>query len=97
MEQRARIVFEEILRGFDGITFMSALHSWKDEDALKYLGRRNALDVGEKVFIVDVLVKNRRKFMKDEAYLDVVMIAMLNGLERTKKEMRKLLDESDLE
>jgi tRNA A58 N-methylase Trm61 len=87
--------FEEIPKGYDGITLTHVLHNWNDEDVVRILKTcRNALEPGKKVFIIDILVGNGRKYTKYERSLDTMMMMLFSGMERTDGQILRLLEES---
>ncbi|KAL7143623.1 hypothetical protein ABFS83_08G204700 [Erythranthe nasuta] len=85
-------MFEVIPRG-DAILLKWILHDWNDEDCVKILKKcKDAISEG-KVIIIDIVMniyEGADKAMEDQLFLDMAMMAYLNGKERNEKEWAKL-------
>lgn len=83
--------FADELPGADAYLLMEVLHDWTDADAAKILRAvRRAAPGGARVLIVEALVSEAPgpEFGKT---LDIIMLALTGGRERTESEYRKLL------
>lgn len=81
-------MFEAIPEGFDGYLMKWLLHDWSDEDAALVLRNvRRAAKPGAKLLVVEMVVKSSNKNAK---LLDVAMLALTGGRERTESEYRSL-------
>ena len=78
----------------DAIVLARVLHDWQDDKALQILRRaREALAPGGRVYVVE-LVRPDQGF--GGALLDLHMLAVTGGRERTEKELAALLAEAGL-
>jgi len=94
-ELTAGSFFESVPDG-DCIVLKRVLHDWPDETAVAILRRcRQALRPGGRVLIIDavILPGNAPDFGKA---VDVMMMTLVNGRERTAEEFRSLLAAADL-
>ncbi|XP_047338037.1 trans-resveratrol di-O-methyltransferase-like [Impatiens glandulifera] len=85
----------------DAILFKCVLHNWSDENCVKILKKcREAIpskDKGGKVIIIDMVVDEENdEFEITEAKLifDMIMMVLLTGRERNKKEWEKIFLEA---
>lgn len=82
--------FRSVPRGADGYLFKHIIHDWDDEHALKILQNcRSAITDSGKLLIVEMIVPPGN----DPAYvklLDLEMLMIPGGLERTEEEFRRL-------
>ncbi len=86
--------FESVPGGCDAYFMKSILHDWEDEGAVKILKScRKAMHDKAKLLVVDMVVKsdNQPHLSKN---LDMGMILLLGGRERTKEEFEKIFTES---
>jgi len=103
MEQRCQVVvgdfFEIIPAGADAYYLQHIIHDWADEPALKILGNlRRALD-GRKdgrLLIADSVIEENSA-PDSSKWLDLEMLLMPGGRERTKKEWHELLAQAGFE
>jgi SAM-dependent methyltransferase len=83
--------FRNIPSGADAYLFKHVIHDWDDEHALKILQNcRSAISKSGKLLIVEMIVPPGN----DPAYvklLDLEMLMIPGGLERTEEEFRRLL------
>ncbi|KAK9285579.1 hypothetical protein L1049_024774 [Liquidambar formosana] len=74
------------------------LHNWNDEQSIKILKRcREAIpsrEEGGKVIIIDMAINQNQKvdekLIKTQLFFDMLMMVLLDGIERTEKEWEKL-------
>jgi ubiquinone/menaquinone biosynthesis C-methylase UbiE len=87
--------FDSIPSGFDAITIKNALHNWRDDDAIKILRTiRAALEPGKKLIIIEYLTMRGKKTTKAFAAIDIYLLGISNGGERTEEEFEYLLNQS---
>ena len=88
---------ESLPRGGDLYLLSGVIHDWNDEGAKRILRNcRNAMRSGGKVLVVECIVPDgdEPSFSK---LLDLNMMVMTGGRERTEREFRELIDLSGLE
>ncbi|XP_042486136.1 trans-resveratrol di-O-methyltransferase-like [Macadamia integrifolia] len=88
----------------DAVLLKWILHDWTDEQCIKILkGCKEAISNGDrkgnlrKVIIIDMVVEDRKeehKSTETQLFFDMLMMTVLIGKERTKKEWEKLFLES---
>ncbi len=86
--------FERAPKGADAHLLKFILHDWNDEDSLRLLRRcREAIDPDGRLLVLEVLVpeENRPDFAH---MMDLNMLVMTGGMERTAKEYDSLLNRS---
>jgi 16S rRNA G1207 methylase RsmC len=93
---RCRLVggsfFEEVPAGADCHILKSIIHDWNDERATAILTNcRRALSDGGKLLLVEYIMPARAREAPGAAAMDVRMLAMTGGRERTEAEFRSLL------
>nr|B0ZB56.1 RecName: Full=Xanthohumol 4-O-methyltransferase; AltName: Full=Desmethylxanthohumol 6'-O-methyltransferase; AltName: Full=Isoliquiritigenin 2'-O-methyltransferase; AltName: Full=O-methyltransferase 2; Short=HlOMT2 [Humulus lupulus]ABZ89566.1 O-methyltransferase 2 [Humulus lupulus] len=73
------------------------LHDWADEDCVKILKncRRAMPEKGGKIIIVDIVLEPEGNGLFDDAavMLDIALMALTRGKERTEKEWKRVLEE----
>jgi SAM-dependent methyltransferase len=87
--------FGSVPQGADAYLLCGVIHDWDDRRAIKILRNcRRAMAGKGRLLIVDMVVPDTgaRSFSK---LLDLNMLAMTGGRERTKAEFRALLDAAD--
>ena len=86
--------FESIPAGADGYLMKAVIHNWNDDDALKILRncRRAIRDDGTLLLIERVLKPGNEP--DPERGMDLNMLVMLRGRERTEAEFRALLEDA---
>jgi hypothetical protein len=87
--------FESVPQGADAYLLCGVVHDWDDDRALRILANcRKAMSRNGRVLIVDMIVPetNSPSFSK---LLDLNMMVMTGGRERTKAEFHALLDAAD--
>jgi O-methyltransferase domain len=83
--------FQSIPNGADAYLLKHILHDWSDEYCLRILKNIYAVtEPGTKLLVVDAVIgaRNEHEFAK---ILDIQMLALLNGKERTQAEWKELL------
>lgn len=86
--------FQSVPAGGDGYLLKWIIHDWNDERATTILRNcRNAISSDGKLMLVDVVIPPGREphFGK---FIDLNMLVMTGGLERTEEEFRRLLTAS---
>ncbi len=86
--------FQAVPMGGDGYILKWIIHDWNDERATTILRNcRNAMSSDGKLMLVDVVIPPGREphFGK---FIDLNMLVMAGGLERTEEEFRRLLEAS---
>lgn len=89
--------FTDALPSADVYVLMEIIHDWEDADAVRILSniRRSAPD-GATVLIIETVLEDRRE--RDPAKtLDIVMLALTGGRERTPAEYSSLLEQAGFE
>ena len=89
--------FKEVPKGADLHALKFILHDWNDEECVQILSRcREALASGGRVLIVEMLVPEeiRPDFV---TLMDLNMLVMTGGRERTAKEFEQLLNDAGFE
>ncbi|MDP3787877.1 MAG: methyltransferase [Candidatus Chromulinivorax sp.] len=88
--------FDEIPFGSDVYVLKRILHDWDDELCIQILSNcRKAMKPGAKLLIIEAIVApaNNRDFAKD---VDLAMLVLFGGKERTQKEWEQLLNAANL-
>lgn len=96
LTDRARCVsgdfFDAVPAGRDLYVLSRVLHDWNDGDALRILRVcRKAMQSGSRLLIVDVVLPERAVECPDGVLLDLNMLVLLGGRERTASEVHDLL------
>jgi hypothetical protein len=89
--------FDSVPTGADGYMMKYIIHDWDDERCVRILGLcREAMAPGGRVLVVENVIEpgNRPSWGK---LLDVNMLTLLTGKERTKAEFRELLARAGLQ
>jgi O-methyltransferase domain/Dimerisation domain len=87
--------FDSVMEGADAYLLCGVVHDWDDDCAIRILSNcRKAMTADGRVLIVDMIVPdtNSASFSK---VLDLNMMVMTGGRERTKGEFHALLDAAD--
>jgi SAM-dependent methyltransferase len=83
--------FDSVPSGADAYLLSSVLHDWNDTDATAILRSvRKAMKPDGKVVLVEMMIADGEAGMVG-AMLDIVMLALVGGRERTEAEFRALL------
>ena len=81
----------------DAYVLMEVLHDWTDEDAARILAAvRRAAAPGARLIVVEVLVPDTPG-PDHSKLLDIIMLAVTGGRERTRDQYEKLLAEAGFE
>lgn len=98
---RCRVVAGDFLRELpridDGSVVMlkSVLHNWTDDEARRILSRiREAVPVGTRLLIMEPVV-DEDDWNEDQVLLDLGMLILSSGIERTLNEHQRLLDDAE--
>ncbi len=84
--------FESVPAGADAYMMKHIIHDWDDESSIKILQNiRSAMNEKGKVLIIEMVVPEGNEPHPSKA-LDMLMLVMEGGKERTKDEYGKLLD-----
>ncbi|ORY14346.1 S-adenosyl-L-methionine-dependent methyltransferase [Clohesyomyces aquaticus] len=73
------------------------LHDWQNEDCVKILKAIVPAMASESRIVIDEVVLPDMNVPWQAAYMDITMMASLGGMERSKAEWEKLMDEAGLE
>lgn len=86
--------FEGVPSGGDAYLLKHIVHGFPEEQALQILKQcRNVMEVGAKVILIE-RVTDENQPRPDALYLDMLMLAMSGGRERTVKEYAELLEKA---
>ncbi len=86
--------FESVPKDADAYMMKHIIHDWDDENSIKILQNiRSAMNDNGKVLIIEMVVPEGNEPSPSKA-LDILMLVMEGGKERTKDEYRKLLEAS---
>jgi hypothetical protein len=90
--------FEAVPSGADAYMLSAILHDWPDDQALRILRVCRAAMTGDALlFIVEQVVHSAEVASRFSALLDIAMLVLLGGKERSREEFAALLAEADLE
>jgi ubiquinone/menaquinone biosynthesis C-methylase UbiE len=88
--------FQSVPKGADAYMMKHIIHDWNDENSIKILRTIcSAMNQNGKVLIIEMLVPEGNEPSPSKA-LDILMLVMEGGKERTKEEYRILLEQSGL-
>lgn len=89
--------FKEIPEGYDIYMLKRILHDWSDQDAIRILrGIRTAMSADSRVAVIDAVIKPGNDADPNK-YLDVGIMTLLSGRERTAEEFEALFAEAGLQ
>ncbi|MDQ3954231.1 MAG: hypothetical protein M3285_01595 [Actinomycetota bacterium] len=92
MRTHAGDFFVDPLPGADGYILMDIIHDWPDAEAAAILTAiRSASDPGAKVLIIETIIPEG-DIDPSVQTLDIIMLCVTGGRERTAKQLGKLLD-----
>ncbi len=98
LSDRCRVIdcdfFESIPSGFDTLLLSNILHDWPDDTCLTILRQsHDALGAGQKILIIEMIIPpgNTPSVAK---LLDMEMLTMTGGRERTEAEYKALLEQT---
>ena len=90
--------FEKIQEGFDSILMKHIIHDWNDEKSLIILRNcRNALNIGNKMFIIERLIDPEKNEYVSNLAFDLLMRMTVGGLERNLEQFREIFSKSGFE
>lgn len=90
--------FESVPQGYEVYILASIIHDWDDERATQILQNvRAAMPDDGRVLILDTVIKPQGEHVDFAKMLDVLMMSVLHGRERTEDEFRTLLAGADLD
>ncbi|KAI4296820.1 hypothetical protein L6164_036743 [Bauhinia variegata] len=82
----------------DAVLLKSVLHNWDDEHCIKVLKNcREAVGKEGKVIIIELVIDEKNDdhgLTEMKLYYDMLMMTLINGKERSKKEWEKLFLDS---
>jgi SAM-dependent methyltransferase len=84
--------FDGVPAGADAYVLVQILHDWSDDDALRILRTVRAAIPPEGMLVVVELVLSEGTEPQRAHWLDVLMLVLLGGRERTETEWRELLE-----
>ena len=86
--------FDRVPHGGDVYLLAKVVHDWDDDDASKILQRvRESAGAGTRLLVLDSVVTSEES-SRHAKLLDLVLLALVNGRERTSDQWRQLLDRS---
>ena len=86
--------FEKVPGGCDALLLSHILHDWPDEACLRILGNcRDALEPGTRLLVVEMLLPPGNEPSMGKL-LDLEMMVVTGGIERTEREIAALLEAS---
>ena len=86
---------ESLPKGFDAVVLKHILHDWKDQECSGILKNcRNAMQPGDKIFVVDSVVEKNSEFYQRTMINDITMMMHYGSKERTAEEIQNLLEEA---
>lgn len=92
MRVEAGSFFDDPLPRADAYLLMEVLHDWTDADAARILSSvRRAAPRGSRLLIIETLVRDSERRYPGQT-IDLVMLAVTGGRERTRQEYERLLD-----
>ncbi len=87
--------FVSVPEGADAYLLKGILHSHRDEDAVKILRHvRRAMRADGRLLVVDVVLKEMNEPNPQKALMDLMMLALVPGHERTESEFRLLFEQA---
>jgi len=82
--------FEPLPKGADAVVLSRILHDWNNESSARILSRiREAVEPGAKLFVIEIVVPPPSVPSRTK-YLDLMMMLMFDGRERTEAEYAAL-------
>ncbi len=101
LQERCDIIagdfFETLPAGGDMYFFKQILHDWDDDSCLKLLRKcRSRMAAGKKILVVEQLIQLGGPG-RSALVLDMLMLALFTGQERTEEEFRRLFTSSGFE
>ena len=88
--------FDSVPEGADAYVLKHVLHDWNNEDSVRILANcRKAMTAGSKMLVVEAVIPEGN-VPHPGKFMDINMMAMTGGKERTVKEFTGLLDKAGL-
>src|SRR6185436_3799347 len=88
--------FERIPKNADAYLMKMVLHDWNDEQCLQILQNcHKAMNPGSKLLVIDAVIPEGNEPHPGK-FMDINMLAMTGGRERTEKEFVALFDRAGL-
>jgi len=85
--------FDAVPAGADAYLLSRVLHDWPDDDAVRILRTcRSAMRPGSRLVVVEAVVPERAVDDPEAVRMDLHMLALLGGRERTAAELAALLE-----
>jgi len=89
--------FQTVPTGADAYILRWIIHDWPEVEAVALLGKvREAMKPGARLILVEELILETPEFVPGK-WIDVLMLAITGGRERTEKEYRELLSSASCE
>jgi len=100
MMSRAEIVggnfFESVPAGGDAYVLKRILHDWNDQQSVQILRTcREAMDRKSRILVVDAVVPPGNE-LHPAKVMDILMMLLVGGRERTEEEFRELFQQAGL-
>ena len=90
--------FEEVPQDADAYLMKGIVHGFNDENAVKILKKiHSAMCEGGKLLIVDAVLQETNEPNPQKAMMDLMMLSLVEGRERTEKEFSTLLGKAGFE
>jgi O-methyltransferase domain/Dimerisation domain len=97
MEHMGGDFFRHVPTGADVYVLNGVIHDWTDADAVKILSTvRQAMKAGSRIAVLDSIIPETPQFSVSK-WLDLLMLAVPGGRERTEAEFRELLSSNGFE
>ena len=88
--------FDSVPKDADGYLMKMVLHDWNDDQSLQILNNcREAMKPGSKLLVIESVIPEEDSPHPGK-YMDINMLAMTGGMERTEKEFAALLQKAGL-
>jgi SAM-dependent methyltransferase len=88
--------FESVPKGADAYLLKRIIHDWNDDTSAGILRRcRDAVLDGGRIIVIDAVVPTGNKFHQSKA-VDLLMMVLLDGRERTETDFRELFGRAGL-
>jgi hypothetical protein len=89
--------FQSVPTGADAYILRWIIHDWAEAEAATLLGKvRNAMKPGARLILLEEIIPETAELVPGK-WIDILMLAITGGRERTEKEYSELLSSSDFE
>jgi hypothetical protein len=100
LSERCEVVegsfFESVPEGADAYILSHIIHDWDEEKCLKILGNcRRVMNEGDKLLLIEMVIPPGNGFHPGK-FLDMVMLSVTGGRERTEQEYAELFAKANL-